>query len=110
MKKAMISQPMGGLTGEEIANDRNRAIAFLEGQGYEVLNTLFTDDYYNVERKNKPLMFLAKSLDNMCDADVAYFVKGWEKARGCRIERMVAESYGIPIIDEGEECVKQYFN
>lgn len=110
MKKAMISQPMGGLTGEEIANDRNRAIEFLEEQGYEVINTLFADDYYNVERKNKPLMFLAKSLDNMCDADAAYFVKGWEKARGCRIERMVAESYGIPIIDEGEECVKQDFN
>lgn len=31
---------------------------------------------------------------------MAYFVHGWEDANGCQIEHMVAESYGIPIIEE----------
>lgn len=36
MKKEMISQPMNGLTDEQIEETRNRAIAYLESQGYEV--------------------------------------------------------------------------
>ena len=43
MKKAMLSQPMGGKTDEEIVETRERAIKVLEAKGYEVVNTLFTD-------------------------------------------------------------------
>lgn len=42
-KKAMISQPMAGKTHEEIVETRDKAVAVLEGMGYEVVNTLFTD-------------------------------------------------------------------
>lgn len=51
---AMISQPMAGLTDEEIEKTRNEAITFLESEGYEVINTKFTDEYYKEDRKNKP--------------------------------------------------------
>ena len=47
---------------------------------------------------NRPLCFLAKSLENMCLCDAVYFVEGWENARGCRIERAAAEAYGIKIL------------
>ena len=36
MKKAMLSQPMAGKTGEEIAAAREKAIAALKEQGYEL--------------------------------------------------------------------------
>ena len=100
----MISQPMAGKTEEEIVEARNKAIAKLEELGYEVVNTLFTDEWYSErsmdEREvvNKPLCFLAKSLENMCLCDAVYFVEGWENARGCRIERAAAEAYGIKIL------------
>jgi hypothetical protein len=32
--------------------------------------------------------------------NVAYFAKGWEKARGCKIEHEIALKYGIEIIEE----------
>lgn len=105
-KKAMISQPMGGKTKEEIVMDRNRAIAKLEALGYEVINTPFTDEWYSKESMEErgvvqfPLCFLAKSLENMSLCHAAFFVDGWENARGCMIERMVAEKYGLTIIDE----------
>lgn len=95
---AMISQPMAGLTDEEIEKTRNNAIAFLESEGYEVINTKFTDEYYKENRKNKALMYLAKSLDNMTRVDAVLFCPGWEDARGCRIEHQAAEDYGIQII------------
>ena len=47
--KAMLSQPMNGKTEEEIRATREKAIAALEEKGYEVVNTLFTDEWYNPE-------------------------------------------------------------
>ena len=106
MKKAMLSQPMAGKTEEEIVETRNRAIAALKAQGYEVVNTLFTDEWYSKEKMEErgvvqiPLCFLAKSLENMSLCHAAYFCKGWEQARGCRIEHEAAVAYGLTVLYE----------
>lgn len=105
-KKAMFSQPMNGLTDEEIIKTREKAVAYLESKGYEVVNTFFTDEWYSKEKMlergivNIPMCFMAKSIENMCMCHVAYFAKGWEKARGCRIEHEVAKAYGMEILYE----------
>lgn len=106
MMKAMISQPMAGKTDEEIAEARERAKAKLEKMGYEFVNTLFTDEWYSDEAMRErgvvqvPLCFLAKSLENMSLCHAAYFAKGWEQARGCRIEHDAATAYGLDVIYE----------
>lgn len=104
--KAMLSQPMAGKSEEEIVATRNKAIEFLTSKGYEIVNTLFTDEWYSQEAMKErgvvqvPLCFLAKSLENMSLCHVAYFCKGWEKARGCRIEHEAAKSYGLTVLYE----------
>lgn len=104
--KAMLSQPMAGKSEQEIVETRNRAIASLEEQGYEVVNTLFTDEWYSQENMEKrgvvqiPLCFLAKSLENMSLCHAAFFCKGWENARGCRIEHDAAIAYGMTVLYE----------
>lgn len=104
--KAMLSQPMAGKTNEEIIATRERAIKALEESGYEVVNTLFTDEWYSTESMKErgvvqiPLCFLAKSLENMSKCDAVYFCEGWKNARGCRIEHEVAVEYGLDIIYE----------
>ena len=50
MKKAMLSQPMAGKTDEEIVKVREKAIDELETMGYEIVNTLFTDEWYSKEK------------------------------------------------------------
>lgn len=106
MMKAMLSQPMAGKTKEEIIFTRERAIAVLKERGYEIINTLFTDEWYSQESmkergvENIPLCFLAKSLENMSLCHAAYFCKGWEETRGCRIEHEAAKAYGLTIIYE----------
>lgn len=106
VKRAMFSQPMGGKTNAEIVTTRERAITALTEMGYEIVNTLFTDEWYSNENMNargvlnRPLCFLGKSLENMSLCDVAYFCKGWENARGCRIEHEAAKAYGMTIIYE----------
>ena len=106
MKKAMLSQPMAGKTEEEIVATRERAIEALERRGYKVVNTLFTDEWYSNEKMEErgvvqiPLCFLAKSLENMSLCHAAYFCKGWEKTRGCKIEHDAAVAYGVEVIYE----------
>lgn len=104
--KAMLSQPMAGKSEEEIIATRERAIQALKARGYEIVNTLFTDEWYSQDAMqqrgvvNIPLCFLAKSLENMSLCHAAYFCKGWEKARGCRVEHDAAKAYGLVIIYE----------
>lgn len=104
--KAMLSQPMAGKTEKEIIATRERAIAVLKERGYEIINTLFTDEWYSQEAmmergvENIPLCFLAKSLENMSLCHAAYFCKGWENARGCKLEHEAAKAYGMTIIYE----------
>ena len=50
MMKAMLSQPMGGKTDEEIVATREKAIKILKEKGYEIVNTLFTDEWYSKEK------------------------------------------------------------
>ena len=105
-KKAMFSQPMRGKTEEEIVATREKAMATLKAKGYEVINTLFTDEWYSKDKMAErgvvqiPLCFLAKSLENMSKCHAAYFCKGWQNARGCKIEHDVAQAYGLEIIYE----------
>ena len=104
--KAMLSQPMAGKTDEEIIATREKAISALKEKGYEIVNTLFTDEWYSKEKMEErgviqiPLCFLAKSLENMSLCHAAYFCKGWEKALGCRIEHEAATAYGLTILYE----------
>ena len=45
LMKAMLSQPMAGKTDEEIIQTRERAIRILKEKVYEIVNTLFKDEW-----------------------------------------------------------------
>ncbi len=97
--KAFISQPMNGLTDEEIRAEREKAIASLKekyGDDIEIIDSFFE----NAPHDAKPLWFLGKSIELLSTADVAYFCKGWENARGCRIENTCAIEYGLEVIED----------
>lgn len=96
--KIFISQPMKGLSEEEIRHNRMKAV--------KKIKSLYGDDAKIIDSYNnkyqKPLVCLAKSIELLAAADIAYFCKGWNKARGCRIEYMCASNYGIGAYFEEE--------
>lgn len=107
MKKlAMISQPMAGRSTREIDDARNRAVAEMARRGYYAVNTFFTGAWYGTEKLEEqgvvqiPLHFLAKSLEKMSFCHAVYFCRGWQDARGCRIEHDAAVAYGLEVIEE----------
>lgn len=99
MKKLFISQPMKDKTDEEILAAREKAIKSAErqiGEPVEIIDSFFQSAPVDA----KPLWFLGKSLELLAGADIAYFAKGWQEARGCKIENTCAIEYGIPAIED----------
>ena len=92
----IISQPMKGKTEEQIRTERAETVKQLEAAGYKVVDTVFPDF---TDAGNIPLKYLAKSLEAIADADMVFFMPGWEAARGCRIERQCCIDYGVPYKD-----------
>ena len=102
MKKIFISQPMRGLTDEEIIKAREEILIKAEkkiGEPVELIDS-FIEDYPGEINKHIPVYYLGKSIDFLSQADIAYFGGDWRNARGCKIEHEVAEQYGIEIIEE----------
>ena len=98
MKKLFISQPMKDKTNDEILKEREKAIADARkylGEDVEVIDSFFKDAPHDA----KPLWFLGKSLELLSTADIAYFAKGWDSARGCKIEHDCAVAYDIDVIE-----------
>lgn len=89
--KIMISQPMKGKTNEQIRTERAELVKELTEQGHEVIETVF-DDFPNGQAT--PLHYLAKSIEFLANVDGVVFMKGWQNARGCRIEEICAREYG----------------
>ena len=87
--KIMISQPMNGKTEKQIKDERKYLVQELEEQGHEVIDTIIKD----FDDEVSPIFYLAKSIEFLDKADAIIFMKGWENARGCVIEHLIAETY-----------------
>lgn len=101
MIKLFISQPMNGLSDEDVLKERDRAIKCAKKQfreDIEVLDLYFTED--SPKGVNDGLWWLGEFIKLLAQADVAYFVKGWQKDRGCLIGNECAFRYGIRRIEE----------
>lgn len=98
MKKLFISQPMAGLSEEEVLREREIAIKEAKsviGDSVEVIDSFITD----TPQDCVPLWYLGRSILLLAKADVAYFGRGWKEARGCVIENLCAVQYGIVTIE-----------
>ena len=93
--KIFISQPMVDKTDKQIKLEREQVEQRLRDKygDIEILDSLF-------ELEAHPLVYLSKSLEVSAQADLAYFVKGWDKYRGCTMEHECATRYGIDTEEE----------
>lgn len=95
--KIFISSPMRGKTYEQLINERKQIINSIEPlipTDVEFINSIIKDPI-----EHPPLWYLGTALQMLSGADMAVFSKGWDKARGCRIEYQCAKEYGIPTLE-----------
>lgn len=100
--KIFISQSRRNKTDAEIRAERSKAIdecqayAACTGEKIDIIDSITEDG----KDSARPLWYLGESLRLLSGADAAYFVHGWDKNRGCRIERMACAEYGIRILGD----------
>jgi hypothetical protein len=94
--KIFISIPMNGRPDEEVLSEMKTIIQDYEdiyGGETELIETLLPMD--NTPVNNERIYMLGRSIQLMALADAVIFAPNWKKARGCRVEELVAKSYGI---------------
>lgn len=93
-KKIFISQPMRGKTKEEIVKERDAVIEYLKKK-YPDCSII--DSVLDLSENRSPVYYLSKSIELLSTADLAVFMPGYNEARGCRLEYLIATAYGIPV-------------
>jgi hypothetical protein len=86
---------MRGIPDEIIKSNRKAIIEFAEkeiGQPLDLIDSFFEGFDGNA------VAFLGKSIQKLSEVDVAIFGKGWQDARGCKIEHEIAIAYGIKVL------------
>ena len=98
ISKIFISQPMKDRSEEEIRTEREELILIATQQygAIEVIPSFFGEEFDASKSKNPAVKYLGKSIEMLAEADIALFGKGWENARGCKMEHDICCSYGIP--------------
>ena len=98
--KIFISQPMSGKSNDRIRQERQKVIEEL-GLERTLLHVEIIDSIIEEEapqNTDKPIYYLAKSIELLAQADLIIFMQGWEEARGCRIEHQIAVEYKKDIL------------
>ena len=113
--KVMISQPMNGIPDSEVRRIQNELKKRFAKYHIEVVDSFLTEEV-DTNLRNKGVFYLGRTIQKfLSDVDAVYFVNGWQRARGCKIERQICEEYGIMILDdsffkqENEVHIKRQF-
>ena len=93
--KIFVSIPMANRTENDIKAEFERISELYDNA--EIIDSFIDEDK---PQDANILWYLGVSLTLMSQADMVYFCKGWENARGCKIEYMCAEKYGLKIVEE----------
>lgn len=95
--KVFLSHPMYGRTDEECLTYRSNALKVIQtmhpSEEVELLETFIHE---NAPKNATRQWHLGESIKSMGDADIVYFSKDYEQARGCRIEFQICLEYEIP--------------
>lgn len=107
MLKVFVSCPMRDIPEDEVLATMEAARKDAEavtGEKCELIDTYFK------KGMSEPLERLGDSIRLMQNADVVYFVKGWQDARGCRIEHEAAVLYGKDRIEPKDNYIGMNFS
>lgn len=100
--KIFISSPMKNLTEEQIHKNREEAISEIKkrfgNEKFEIIDSYFKEYTLKDASINTTIYCLGRAILKLSDADLVVFAKGWETARGCKVEYLIASEYGLDIM------------
>lgn len=103
----VISQPMRGMSPEQVEAARKEAEKDVISMGFKpyenVYDKSFSEQAVPENCKHPGILAMAGAMERLSQADALYLAPGWSSARGCRIEYEVALSFGMAIIQAETE-------
>ena len=103
--KIFISIPQYGRSDKEVNIEKLKLFSIIRNNltlncpdlDVELVDTYIQEDS-PVGGNKAGVWYLGESIKLLAQSDAVYFADYWETARGCQIERMVCEKYGIKIL------------
>lgn len=91
--KLFASVPMRDKSEDEIERSFKTALENVK-KLYPDNNIILIESYKSENKNKSAIDSLGNAIKEMNNADIVYFCKGWQDARGCVIEHDVATKYG----------------
>lgn len=107
MIKVFVSMPMHAFTDDQICEQFVKAHKWCNKKFREEVQIIDTFNQVINQTNMTPteirLNYLGESIKRMGSASIIVMYPGWQRANGCRSERVIAENYRIPILYIDEE-------
>jgi len=98
-----ISQPMIGLTNDELKKYRSKVLDMIQRRyPTEKIHLINPPCPYYPYDHNESVWILGKSLEYIAQADLVFFLKYWEISYMCSLQHAICRYYNIPIASEDE--------
>lgn len=98
MSKVFISMPMKSKSNDQVRVEMGKVFDLIKVKlpNAELIDSVIDGADKDIAAKgdDRGIWYLGESLKKLAEADLVFFVKGYENFRGCSIERLVAEKYG----------------
>lgn len=96
--KVFISMGMKSKSTEQVRQEMQKVFEQIRENlpEAELLDSIIdgADKDIAIKGGSQGLWYLGKSLEIMAEADLVFFVNDYKDFRGCRVEKLCAESYG----------------
>jgi len=96
--KVFISMGMKSKSTEQVRAEMQKVFEQIKAKlpEAELLDSILdgADKKIAIEGDDAGLWYLGESLKIMAEADIVFFVNDYKEFRGCKVEKLCAESYG----------------
>lgn len=68
------------------------------------INNVTSEILEDHTEREKTAFYMGRDIEELINSDAILSCEGWEKSKGCQVERKCAEVYGLEILDKKGEA------
>lgn len=95
--KVYISIPITGLDYDTQKAKADKYAKNIFEMGHDYFNPFSVPAPHDIAPGKETAYYMGVDVMQLLLCDAVYMAKGWENSKGCKVEKFVAETYGIPV-------------